>query len=901
MRGSNYSYWLALLLLTCQLHQARAQAPSPDKYRAADDLSGWIYDQLQWVAKDPAARSKLLTEAVSTAWRQPHNDAENQAWLDLLTNEGYALLLKGAIVSSTDAYTAAYNWARQHREIADEQQVLETILKPLGNNYTRLGDYEQALFIHRKALSIALTGTDKQVLAGVYANLANTSSNMGKPQQSLDYCGQGLAAVNGRSALAGLLLSERADAAMQLGNIPFARESITKSINVLQDRRQDPSAVYWLLMAYQQAGDIYTGESAAALKFYKKAYALQSTMNSGLRQRERARLLLRLGSFYLRTGQPAQAQTWLDQCLALLLPGENWTSLKEQNLYAENTLADLLFTRAGLARKQKDTDGSLRLYTLSFAAASRLRHQLISASSREEAVNDTRQRYEVAIGLAWDAWDSSHDRKYLSVMLRLMEGSRAQLLLEELQRQQLYRTQFAGSSDSLTMRIRLLQNALSYYQKEAIGRDDSVIAGQQKQLSWELAQLYRKAPAIDTVADQPLYDPEPYSVLAKGQTARSFFCGSSAIYTLECTPAGISFAERLPLNTSWQDSLKTWIHTWFGQGEGPMIDHPLTWYKQAYGLYQQLFGLHPLQPGTNYLLLTDGALSLLPIDALVTSPATNPSPADWPFVINQAQISYGWSLRTLKEQTHSAGGKSFSGLFFTRSYRSMPLLKAITAEQQGLEQLIPDGSWYLNAKATTAAFRKALTSSAVVHISSHAFARTDSLFVPRIELYDSSFYLFELKTMEHQPDLVVLSACRTGDGKMVSGEGVQSLARAFIGGGTGAVVAGWWDVNDETAGRLIQGFYSQLVSQDDSKGGKENAARALRAAKMNWLKDPAVNYLHKLPYYWAVLNYQGDPQPLKEAVFSSARHNKALVYGLPVLAVIIILVLYRVRRSYKQA
>ncbi|MBS1605738.1 MAG: CHAT domain-containing protein, partial [Bacteroidetes bacterium] len=687
-----------LLLLTGRF--CRAQAPSPDRYRAADDLSGWIYEQLQWVAKDPAARSQLLTEAVANAWRRPRTDAENQAWLDLLTNEGYALLLKGAIVPSTDAYTAAYNWARQHREIADEQQVLETILKPLGNNYTRLGDYEQALFIHRKALAIAITGADKQALAGVYANLANTSSNMGRPRQSLDYCGQGLAVVNGRSALAGLLLSERADAAMQLGDMPFARESITKSVKILEDARRDPSAVYWLLMAYQQAGDIYTGEPANALEYYKKAYALQNTMSSGVRQRERAKLLLRLGSFYLRTGRPDQAEVWLDKCLGLLLPGESWNSLKEQDLYAENTLADLLFTRAGLARHHNDDDGALRLYTLSFAASGRLRHQLISVSSREEAVNDTRKRYEEAIGLAWDAWAASHENKYLATMLRLMEGSRAQLLLEE--RQQQYRAQLAGDRDSLKMRIRLLQKALSYYQKEAIGRNDSVIAGQQKQLSWELAQLYRKAPVMDTVADGPSYDPEPYRALRKGQTARSFFCGSSAIYTLECTPAGISFAERLPLNSLWQDSLKMWIHVWFGEGEGEMINHPFTWYRQAYRLYQQLFALHPLQPGTNYILLTDGALSLLPIDALVTSPEPGPSPAEWQFVIRQAQVSYGWSLRTLKELTHSEGGKGFSGLLISGSYRSMPTLKAIAAERQGLQRLIPDGVWYSDAQATTA-------------------------------------------------------------------------------------------------------------------------------------------------------------------------------------------------------
>jgi len=890
----------AVLLLIGQL--CLAQAPSLAKYRAADDLSGWIYAQLQWVAQDPAGRSALLTGAVANAWRRPRTDAEDQAWLDLLTNEGYAFLLKGAIVTSTDAYTAAYNWARQHRGIADEQQVLETILKPLGNNYTRLGDYEQALFIHRKALAIAVAGTDRQQLAGVYGNLANTSSNMGRPLQSLDYCRQGLEVVDVRSAQAGLLLSERADAAMQLGNSSLARESITKSIAVLEGARKNPSAAYWLLMAYQQGGDIYSSEPGKALGLYKKAFALGSGFGSGIRQRERAKLLLRLGGFYLRTGQPGEATVWLDKCLAVLLPGNSWGSLSEKDLYAENTLADLLFVRAGLAKQQKNAGEALRLYALSFAAGTKLRHELVSNSSGEEAISDTRSRYEEAIGFAWDVWNSSHEKKYQAVMLQLMESSRAQLLLEELQRQQLYRAQFAG--DSLTMRIRLLQKALTYYQKEAIGRDDSAIAGQEKQLSWELAQLYKKAPRVDVLSGQPLSDPEPYSVLRKGQAARSFFCGSAAIYTLECTPAGVSFAERLPLNNVWQDSLRAWVRLWFANGEGAMIDHPLTWYHQAYGLYRQLFGNHPLQPGTDYIFLTDGALSLLPVDALVTSPEPLPSPADWPFLIRQAQVSYAWSLRTLLGEKHSAGGNGFSGLFLSGNYRSMPLLKAIAAERGGLQRLIPNGGWYSDEKATTAAFRKALASSAVVHISSHAFAKNDSLFIPRIELYDSSFYLFELKTMQHQPDLVVLSACRTGDGRMVSGEGVQSLARAFIGGGTGAVVAGWWDVNDETAGRLVQGFYSQLKQQGanpEQEAGKEDAARALRAAKLNWLKDPAVNYLHKLPWYWAVLNYQGDPQPLKEDPFAAERYSSVLVYILPVLAVVIILALYRVRRSYKRA
>ncbi|HTI91158.1 MAG TPA: CHAT domain-containing tetratricopeptide repeat protein [Puia sp.] len=905
-----------------------------EKDSARDDLSGWIYDQLQWVAKAPASRWSLLVRATEKAWRRPHTNEEVQAWLDLLTNKGYTLLLNGSIVPSTDAYSAAYDWARQHPDITDEDLVLETILKPLGNNYTRLGDYEQALFIHRKALALATVNPDKQVLAGVYGNLANTSSNMGRPQSSLDYCRQGLEVVDPHSALSGLLLSEQADAAQQLKDVDLAQKSIGKSIAILENalvRRENPAAGYWLLMAYQQAGDIYTDRPREALGYYRRALGLQSRLEQrqeGTRRRERAKLFLRLGSLFARTGEVGQAIDWLDKCLEVLAPGKTTASLKESDLYAENTLVDVLYIRAGLSRRQKNTEEALRLYGLSFAAESKLRQELISNSSREQSIADTRSRYEEAIGFTWETWKRTQEKKYLSVLLRFMESSKAQLLLEEVQMQQRY--QLSRPGDSVTTRIRLLERALAYYEKEALQADknDSVNANQERQISWELAQLRKKATGADGVSgtgevpgtgrtpragevsgtggvpragglkdEVPVMDEQV--VLEKGQAARSFFCGSAAIYTLECTSTGISFAEKLPLPASWQDSLRIYIHTWFEQGANAMIDRPLTYYRQAYAVYRDLFGLHPFQAGASYILLMDGALNLLPVEALVTEPEVRPSPVDWPFVLDRALISYGWSLQTLREQGPTAGGKGFSGFFLSGNLRSSPILKAIETEQSDLQKIIPIGSWYTNEQATTGAFRKAMASSAVLHISSHAFAKKDSLDMPHIELFDAPFYLFELKGLDYRPALVVLGACRTGDGRMVTGEGAQSLARAFTGGGAKAVIAGWWNVNDETAASLIKGFYAQLIVQQDSSGVKINAARALRAAKLNWLKDPAVPYLNKLPYYWAALNYQGNPQPLREETFQGAGRRRISGYwwlSIPVL--LIISVLYRVRRSY---
>jgi len=847
---------LTTILLCCL---AKGNTPAEltqqlKQLRDRNDLTGWIYLQIQWVAKSPISRSSQLRQAEQEAWRTASTNEEIQAWLDLLTNEGYALLISGDIVHSTDAYTSAFQWARQHAELVDDNMVLENILKPLGNNYTRLGDYEQALFIHRKALAIAHVLNEPEALASTLSNLANTTSNMGRPAESLDYCRQGLAVVKASSPIRGLLLSEQADALMALDQPEAARQSIRQSIVTLK-KSNTPEAVRWLLMAYQQAGDIYAADPKRSLGYYQSALKQEhlSGQESALPQRQRAKLFQRIGSLYARTRQPAAATQWLDRCLSILIPGRPIDSLEEKDLYAENTLMDLLYTTAGLAEEQGHTDKALRLYKLCFTTEYALRRQLVTGSSREQSVSDSHKRYETAIQAAWNAWKTTGTPAYRQAMLTFMEDSKAKLLLDEVMQQQ----QLAGATDSLSNRIRLLEKALIYYRKEARQQPDSIrqaMTRQERQVEWDLAQLRKKVPGIE----QPSTLEKP--PLAENQLIRSFFSGTRALYIVELGQDGIHWTDKLSMPEGWQDSLRTFIHAWFEKGAGNMINNPTGYYRRAYAIYQQLYGTHPLAQGKEYILLPDGALSLLPMDALVTAPVCPPSPADWPFVIRQASVSYAWSIRTLQRQMQSPGnGKGFSG-FFLADTRQLPQLSNVAGEEEAMAATIKNGKWYKDEKATTTAFRQALQESAIVHISSHAFSGKDTGQIPHIALYDQPFYLFELKDLQQHPDLVVLSACRTGDGRMVMGEGVQSLARAFIAQGANAVVAGWWNVNDATAAQLMQRFYRSWTT------GRASIAGSLRSSKLDWLNDPQIAYQHKLPYYWAALNYAGNPAPFPKDV-----------------------------------
>ncbi|HEY4205868.1 MAG TPA: CHAT domain-containing tetratricopeptide repeat protein [Puia sp.] len=855
------------------------------------------------MARSPIIRSACLQQAVLQAWRPPFTNEEIQAWQDLLTNEGYALLVSGDIVHSTDAYTSAFQWARQHAELADESMVLEYILKPLGNNYTRLGDYEQALFIHRKALAIAHGLDDPAALAGTLSNLANTTSNMGRPAESLDYCRQGLTVAKSSSTLRGLLLSEQADALMALDQPDAARRSIGQSIEILEmsiDRPDrihaaSPEAARWLLTAYQQAGDIYAAWPDRSLGYYQKALQLETRLSGqdDLPQRQKAKLFQRIGSLYARTHRHGLAMNWLDRCLSILVPGRLLDSLEEKDLYAENTLMDVLYAAAGIAEEEHRTDKALRLYKLCFTTEYALRSQLITGSSREQSVSDSHERYETAIHAAWEAWRTTGVRAYRQSMLDFMENSKARLLLEEVLQQQ----QLAGVTDSLGNRIRLLEKALIYYRKEARQQPDSLrqtMMQQERQVEWDLAQLRKKMTSRRTDAGGAVGTEKPS--LAGNQLIRSFFAGTHALYMVEIGKDGICWADRVTMPDGWQDSLRTFIHTWFEKGPGNMIDDPARYYHQAFSIHRQLYGTHPFTSGKEYILLPDGALTLLPTDALVTTPVCPASPANWPFVIRQVSISYAWSLQTLQQQMTSPGNDNGLSGFFLTDARQLPLLDNVNSEQEAMARIVKDGKWYKDDKATTTAFREALQQSAIVHISSHAFSGKDTGQVPHIALYDQPFYLFELKELQRHPALVVLSACRTGDGRMVTGEGVQSLARAFIAQGANAVVAGWWNVNDATAARLMQRFYKTFTGS-----GRPDIAEALHTSKLDWLNDPKVAYQYKLPYYWAALNYAGNPTPLSKVITagdpSGIAHWTKWLLGLGgLIAIAFIFTIRRLRR-----
>ena len=96
--------------------------------------------------------------------------------------------------------------------------------------------------------------------------------------------------------------------------------------------------------------------------------------------------------------------------------------------------------------------------------------------------------------------------------------------------------------------------------------------------------------------------------------------------------------------------------------------------------------------------------------------------------------------------------------------------------------------------------------------------------------------------------LITLSSCETGFGKLLNGEGIIGLSRAFIYAGSPSILASLWKVKDSPTSLLLQGFYSNIKNNNISK------ARALKNAQLQFINSN--KYRH--PFFWSSFIIIGD-------------------------------------------
>lgn len=262
---------------------------------------------------------------------------------------------------------------------------------------------------------------------------------------------------------------------------------------------------------------------------------------------------------------------------------------------------------------------------------------------------------------------------------------------------------------------------------------------------------------------------------------------------------------------------------------------------------------------TRILILPDEALNLIPFDLLTLS-GDGYRP-----LINDRTVRVAPSLRFLVYTAKREPSQAATGVFalgdpiyakgpqptgpqgietkvamrgneFLEYFSPLPETRT---EVASIARVFPDGTQtvLLGEQATESAVKKAnLKGFRYVHFATHGVLGGDvpGLAEPALVLgnepgEDGFLTSSEVLALNLSADLAVLSACKTGTGELVTGEGVMGMSRAFLVAGSRAVVVSLWSVESKATEQLMVAFYQHL------KEGLE-APEALRQAKLDLLK-----------------------------------------------------------------
>jgi CHAT domain-containing protein len=116
---------------------------------------------------------------------------------------------------------------------------------------------------------------------------------------------------------------------------------------------------------------------------------------------------------------------------------------------------------------------------------------------------------------------------------------------------------------------------------------------------------------------------------------------------------------------------------------------------------------------------------------------------------------------------------------------------------------------------------------------------------------DGFLELGEIVQLNLNSELVVLSSCRSGLGKIDEAEGIIGMQKAFFEAGSKSVLVALWDVSDKYTSYFMKYFYEHLAE------GKTKS-EALQQAKLDFIKNYSAN-----PYYWSAFVLSGNPSTIK--------------------------------------
>ena len=321
--------------------------------------------------------------------------------------------------------------------------------------------------------------------------------------------------------------------------------------------------------------------------------------------------------------------------------------------------------------------------------------------------------------------------------------------------------------------------------------------------------------------------------------------------------------------------------------------------EQAKALYATLIVplQLPLDQVKKLVFIPENKLNYIPFETLIHPDLNLP-------LVSLCAISYSHGLKLWllqekatpaqrEQQLFAAFAPQYSTDYMAAFVGDKPLrrnrlqdIAGATQEAMELSQYF-DGNLFQGEKATKGDFLQRTTDFKIYHFAMHALLdESDPLNSSLVFQNGEHLRYHELYRLHFPAEMVVLSACNTGMGKLESGEGLMSLSRALTYSGVRSAVYSLWEVPDEETAEIMLSFYEHL------KFGLSKA-EALTRAKRDFLDN---NPLKSHPFFWAGFVINGNTDALIE---NAPSYVYAWVIAVGVLVIALSIMLWKIKQRLK--
>jgi CHAT domain-containing protein/tetratricopeptide (TPR) repeat protein len=588
-------------------------------------------------------------------------------------------------------------------------------------------------------------------------------------------------------------------------------------------------------------------------------------------------IMLSLGSIALRSGQADEAEQYFKQALDGARQGNDYLRMIRA-FYGLGRCAELR--------------GSDDLAVSSYNDAIRLINEngrnIVNDVDRAEFIGRSREPFQALIDLYYRLSRKAHSEPFEREIFRVAENLRARSFLEHLETQP-FGADPGRPEPAAPEGTSLVLERLDLLRQLARNTEDP-----DKTLASSLQSRIKR---IDELLDASVFDRQPRpegpspaiafpvslgflqsAVLPNRTALLEYFLGDERSFLICVTKESFRLVE-LPSARSIEDSLTAYLS---------FLEDPSMPAGKGVPAAQRLYLdlVHPalasVSPDIDRLIIVpDGILFRLPFEALVpdVSGSSSPTYLNDLYVISYApSASSLFYLKRLPKVPHPkevlafgvsqygtsgrrAGAEDMASAFavmndiYERSGFALGPIPHSRREVESLAGRAPREKvdLYFGERATEAELKSLdLGAYRLIHIAGHALS--DGRYPLRSSLVlfsggndqeDGFLQASEMYKMKTSADLVVLSACQTGGGKIARNEGISGLPRVFFYMGARSVISTLWPIHDKAAASFMDHFY-------DSYFRGAGKAEALQAAKK---KMARTRYAH--PYFWAAYTLAG--------------------------------------------